>query len=371
MRVRSALWVACGAVALLAQVSAADLRILEEGDSASVTIERGDGKSRIRILVQTDDDTTESSFEIPTPPDAPDVPWNWEDRETGGDLVRMGEDIRIPSDQLVEGVVVAFGGNITVEGHVLDDVVSLGGDIYVEPGAVIEGNTVAIGGRVHRKPGATVLDGDISVPLMIFPRVDGGWLGSGLRFGLAVTMIAFLFLVGGFFELVMPDRLQRLTSYAQNRVWGSFFAGLAAEILSLPVFILLCITILGIPIALLMPFAYFGGLLLGYVAVALLVGSRMGSRTLADRGGRLVSLAIGLAILMGFHLFAQLLSSMGGVVAWFGAALSLFAVAANWTVATIGLGAVLLSRLGKRTGEIPPFEAPEAAPALPPHPTQI
>lgn len=370
MRVRSALWVACGAVALFAQISAADLRVLEEGDSASVTIERSVGRSRIRILVQTGDDTTESSIEIPIPPEPPDAPWDWKHKETGGDLVRMGEDVHIYPDQLIEGAVVALGGDVTVEGHVLDDVVSIGGNIYVEPGAVVEGNTVAIGGRVHRKPGATVLDGDVSVPLMILPHVDGGWLGPGLRFGLAVMMMGFLFLTGGLFELVMPTRLQGLTQYAQNRVWGSFFAGLAAEILSLPVFVLLCITILGIPIALLMPFAYFGGLLLGYVAVAILVGSRIGSRTLAERRSRLTALAFGLAILLGVHLFSQLLSSLGGVVAWFGAALSLFAMAANWTVATIGLGAVLLSRLGKRTGESPP-EAVGPIPAFPPHPTQV
>ena len=121
-----------------------------------------------------------------------------------------------------------------------------------------------------------------------------------------------------------------------------------------------------------MPFAYFGGLLLGYVAVALLVGSRMGSRSLSERGSRLVSLVLGLANLLGFHLFSQLLSSMGGVVAWFGTALSLFAIAANWTVATIGLGAVLLSRVGKRAGDAPPLEAPpDAVPAFPPHPTQV
>jgi hypothetical protein len=217
-----------------------------------------------------------------------------------------------------------------------------------------------------------VLDGDISVPLMMLPDLGGGWLGPGLRFGLAVMTFAFLFLAGGFFDLVMPERLRNLTLYVENRIWGSFFAGLAAEILSLPTFLLLCITILGIPIALLMPFAYFGGLLLGYLGVAILVGSRMGSRDLADRGSRLFALAIGLAILLGIHLFAQLLSSLGGVVAWFGAALSLFAVAANWTVATIGLGAVLLSRIGKRTGdEVAPAVELEPHAGLPPPLEQI
>jgi hypothetical protein len=373
MRAEYCFWIACVGVGLFAQNALADLRVLEEGDSSRISIEHGESRSRIRILVETDDDTTESSIEVPIPPVPPrGGDWDWKDHDDSGDLVKVGEDIRIEADQVVEGVVVAIAGDVTIHGHVLDDVVSVGGNIFVEPGAVIEGNTVAIGGRVHRKPGATVLDGDVSVPLAIVPHIGGGWLGPGLRFALVLMMMVFLFLSGGFFDLIMPDRFQKLTVYVQNRIWGSFFAGLAAEILSLPVFLLLCITILGIPIALLLPFAYFGGLLLGFLAVASLVGSRVGVRNLAQRGSRLFTLAIGLAILLGVHLFALLLSSMGGVLSWFGAVLSLFAVAANWTVATIGLGAVLLSRVGTRTGEgDPSLELPSPMPAIPPHPKQV
>ncbi|MEZ4655168.1 MAG: hypothetical protein R3E12_16635, partial [Candidatus Eisenbacteria bacterium] len=284
MPMRAKWWFAIFLVlGLIPREAVADLRVLEEGDSARVETDRRNGTSRIRILVETDGDTTESSIECPAhaprPPRPPHARVGRHD--DSGDIVRFGEDIEIRADQLVEGAVVAIGGDVTVYGHVLDDVAAIGGDVNVESGAVVEGNTVAVGGRVHRSPGSTVFDGDISVPVFL-PGMNGSWWGQGVRLGLILALIAFLVLSGGVVDLVMPDRLLGLTSYVQNRIWAAFFAGVAAEVLSLPAFILLCVTILGIPIALLLPFAYFFGLLVGYVAVAVILGSRLASRDVTE-----------------------------------------------------------------------------------------
>jgi hypothetical protein len=108
------------------------------------------------------------------------------------------------------------------------------------------------------------------------------------------------------------------------------------------------ITIIGIlviPIAALAwALAYAGAFTLGMLAVALVIGRALAGRGAgsSDRGAALRGLAVGLATLS---------------LIWFGAAVAakvpvagaiarLIAVAFTWAVATVGLGAVVKSRMG-------------------------
>ena len=49
--------------------------------------------------------------------------------------MRFGEDITIPADKVVDGDVVAIGGNVIVYGRVKGDVTSVGGTVELRGAA--------------------------------------------------------------------------------------------------------------------------------------------------------------------------------------------------------------------------------------------
>ncbi len=71
-------------------------------------------------------------------------------------VLAMNEKISIPSDQFVRGSVIAFWGDITIEGEINEDVVAVFGNITISNKAVIRGHVAAIGGKVKVTKEATV-----------------------------------------------------------------------------------------------------------------------------------------------------------------------------------------------------------------------
>jgi len=137
----------------------------------------------------------------------------------------------------------------------------------------------------------------------------------------------------------------------------SFFVGLFAQPLLLPVFIAmivgLALTVVGV---LLIPVAIIGFIVTlvaavigGYLAVARVAGSGWMHRVRGDHGtdamGILRSIAWGLAILLAIWLPAVLLSWVPAL----GGPLMVLAIAVTWALATTGLGAAVLTRGGVRT----------------------
>src|SRR3989338_1353009 len=74
-------------------------------------------------------------------------------------IVKVGESITVPEGAEVKSAV-SVGGAVTVFGHVVDDVVAVGGPIFLKDSATVGGDVVAIGGKVMREPGA-IAKGDI------------------------------------------------------------------------------------------------------------------------------------------------------------------------------------------------------------------
>jgi hypothetical protein len=166
-----------------------------------------------------------------------------------------------------------------------------------------------------------------------------GTFGIGLIIGLVVLVTA-------------EEALLSVARSAARDVSGSFWAGVLAQVLAVPallVIVVACaITIIGIlaiPLAVLAwAMALAGAVTLGVLAVALVIGRALAGRggASSERGAALRGLTLGLAALS---------------AVWFGAALAsqvpvagtlarLAAVAFTWAVATVGLGAVVKSRVG-------------------------
>lgn len=166
-----------------------------------------------------------------------------------------------------------------------------------------------------------------------------GTFGIGMIIGLVVLMTA-------------EEALLAVAKSAARDVGGSFWAGVLAQLLSVPALVVLLIacavTIVGIlamPIAALAwALVLSGAVTLGVLAVAMVIGRAIAGRGahVTERGSALRGLTVGL-IALSLVWFGAALASRLPV---FGAMARLVAVSFTWAVATVGLGAVVKSRIG-------------------------
>jgi hypothetical protein len=166
-----------------------------------------------------------------------------------------------------------------------------------------------------------------------------GTFGIGMIIGLVVLMTA-------------EEALLAVAKSAARDVSGSFWAGVLTQLLAVPVLAVLLIAcaitiigILAIPLAVLAwALALAGAVTLGILAVAMVIGRAVAGRGTgsSERAAALRGLTVGL-IALSLVWFGAALASAVPVV---GAISRLIAVAFTWAVATVGLGAVVKSRIG-------------------------
>jgi hypothetical protein len=163
--------------------------------------------------------------------------------------------------------------------------------------------------------------------------------------------------LGGRFVEATADR-------AASEPLRSGLAGLLAEVLFVPLLILtvvvLAVSIVGIPLLFLVPFAVvlaFVIMLVGFTGVSSVVG-RFVSDRLGIKKGRYLTVALGVLAVVGVTLAAKLVALIGGLV--FGvviaSALAVIGYFAEYLAWTVGTGAVILAWLGarRRRGRAPP-----------------
>ena len=297
-----------------------------------------------------------------------------------GSRVRFAGSVTVDEDERVGDAVVAIGGSVSVRGQVDGDVVAIGGGVHLGPKAVVNGAVTSIGGGIHREEGSRV-NGDVvelgvGGPWMMVPwsavgfhpDLLSGWfrlVGTGLR-------IALLLLVTLIVVAVADGPVSRIAARAGADPWVSGFVGLAAEILFVPVLVItvvvLAISIIGIPLLLLIPFALVAlllGVLMGFAGVA----RRVGRWAMGDGRSALATTAVGVVLIVAGAILARLLYLIPGPfwpIAMAVGAAGLFLEYVAWTV---GLGALLLTRFGTRP-QVPAVWT-QPPPVPPPMPTPV
>lgn len=389
------------------------VRVREEGTSRTTTIERAREKAA-KAAERATEMAVRAQHGIPEPPEPPAIPEIPDfDHSEGNDLVRFGEDIEIPEGRVIEGDVVAVGGSVTVLGRVKGDCVAVGGTVHIKGKGVVEGDAVSLGGGVQTSDSASVGGSDVSVGKFDFGRMGkmmpavgavgilglGGWLIEFLVGVLITIFVAWLSL------LLFRDRLEYAASRIHERFGMSFLKGLlgwVALVLAVPVgiialiltgviaIVILCITIIGIPVAILLVVALVLGVIgivagaiyaafLGYITGAMFLGRRiLGNRVL---GKPLLAILAGV-LLIGVLDFA---GELIGTISFFafhpvGMAFGFAAALLGFIVATAGLGTMISVRFGKegassysaaagQWGTTPPPPPTHAAAPAPQHPT--
>jgi len=328
---------------------------------------------------------------------------------SGAVRIHVDETLTIGAMESVPLPLLLFRSRVRVEGRVEGDVVVAGGTLDLAPGARIEGNVrwsgaeilgdrTTVTGAIEEIPGLADLvagigsgDAATAVPsgagdfgdqirrevraatreaITSSARGTGGRGSTSLgRIGDAFanlfrTLLSLAILLGAALALVhfFPQRAEVIAQTVRASSGRSVLVGVAGMILAFPLWIVgivvLAISIIGIPFLVVwipvMPLALATAILIGYLAAARALGGRLfqgEARRLAglDLNEPVGQIGIGLAALLGAFALAGILG-MGGP--WFGVfqgVLLATGVVLSGLAASIGLGAVILSKVGQDT----------------------
>ncbi|AKQ66050.1 hypothetical protein A176_002962 [Myxococcus hansupus] len=288
-------------------------------------------------------------------------------RNGSRNVVARGQNLEVKEGQTVESAVV-YGGNLVVNGHVKDDAVAFGGNLEVHgrvegdahafggnvilgPDAKVDGDVSAFGGTVERDDDAQVEGSIESFGGAGIGRMVAGEIKKGVKeakhpsgnrgdrdddgAGLAGFILTFAVLFGlGFLgQMFFPARMKQLGEEVRRSPVQTGLTGFLGLLAMVPLTVVLCITIIGIPVALVLWLAAPVAAALGYAAVASELGTKV--PVLRGRKTQAVVLALGLLVLM-----------VVGAIPILGTLVTLL-------VGFMALGAVIRTRFGQRPQGMP------------------
>ncbi|MEP7303943.1 MAG: polymer-forming cytoskeletal protein [Acidobacteriota bacterium] len=297
----------------------------------------------------------------------------------GSDRVRFGGNVSVEDGEIVNGDVVSIGGSARVNGEVRGDAVAIGGGLELGPHANVRGDAVSVGGALKRDPGARV-DGKVV-------DIGGGWafrpelwrwnrfprsgfppFGANV-FGAAAGMFALmgtlmrvlvLCLLSSIVLFVGREYVERVGARAAAEPLKAGAIGLLAQLLIGPVLVLtivvFVVTIVGIPLLLLVPFAMlaFGGvLLIGFTAVAYHLGRLANARFAWHHDNTYLTAVTGIMMLVSPVLIARVLGLADWLLFPLTGTLVFLGLVAEYLAWTVGFGAVALLKFD-RAPPVPP-----------------
>lgn len=286
--------------------------------------------------------------------------------EHSGEIVSLGGPVTI--DGAVSGGVVAIGGPVRINGQVSGDVVAVGGRLELTSDADVNGSVAAIGGGLEREPGARVSGEITEVNLWdgTFGPVDLDWgmpwwpvfhrspISNLFERSLKV---AFLTLIGALLLAVARGPMDRVARRVAREPWKAGAVGISALIFFFPALIiaivLLCISIIGIPLLILVPFGVLGFVLVaffGFVTVAYQLGRWSAQRFGWRLGSAVLALVVGLLWIYGWGITAEIIDVIdtpNDFAAFFVIMLIFFGFMVKLCAWSVGIGAVILARFGE------------------------
>jgi hypothetical protein len=263
-----------------------------------------------------------------------------------GDLVAFGGNVEIEIGATVNGDVAVMGGNLTSAGIINGNLVGMGGFVTLQETARVNGDLTVLGSSLDQEPGARI-DGNIitensfpfefTLPSSVTafngdfsdfsfwgaPFVSAGWFFFRLLIWAGLAVILMLFL---------EENALKVKKSAFEQPAITFLTGLGIALIAPVVLLILTITLLLIPVALIGVFLLIFAWMVGWVALGLEVGRRL-SRALDQTWPAPVNAGIGMFLtFLLFNGFQQIVPCFGFLPK---------TIAGLWM-----LGAVLLTRFG-------------------------
>ncbi|MBU0528646.1 hypothetical protein KKF86_02690 [bacterium] len=218
-------------------------------------------------------------------------------------IVKIGSDVHIEKDMRVDDAV-AVGGSVFVDGIVDGDAVAVGGSVHLGEEAIIHGDAVTVGGTIEESEGSIVYGTTVDVGSFDFKNIFegkhffGGHRGipgipMGLKFIPLIGLIALVLLLA----VLIPAELGTVASYIKNEPIMMFLWGMLGVILIVPLAVMLAISIIGIALIPLEILAVFLATLIGYIAVAIMIGKKLLRSLKNDNPSVVLSAILGVLIL--------------------------------------------------------------------------
>ena len=194
----------------------------------------------------------------------------------GDDRVTVFSDNTIAADESIDGNAVAVLGDLTVNGTVHGDAVAVMGDLTLGPDARVDGDVVCVGGKSQVSPDAKV-DGRIvrrgfGAPLYFLPSLRAFSL-DGFRsrpvwfFDLAILALYALV------ALLFPGGIRRCGAMLVEHPGLSIISAVLTLVVLPFLFVLLLVSIIGIPVAIIaLPMGLAGFMMFGKASFYALVG---------------------------------------------------------------------------------------------------
>jgi len=275
--------------------------------------------------------------------------------------------VEIGPDERVEGTVVSVGP-IIIKGLVEGDVISYK-RITVTSTGQITGDARAP--EIVKMRGGIISGRRYETDLPQIPDIK--LFEETSYTGLAVNVIIFaILLFSGFLTVaVLPRPLNRMHLCLNIQFLKSFLIGFVAWILIGPAFALLCLTIIGIPVAIfILPLALILAVLLGSLAMAQLVGEKIDGLLGSRYKSQLLHMVAGLIILYFLWIMMSVFNMTPSPASRTLGTLFMVVAIIIWSVGvTAGIGAVIITRYGSRECEkrlAPPMMATFVPPTPPP-----
>lgn len=194
-----------------------------------------------------------------------------------GGIVRVGGDVVVHEGRRVREAV-AVGGDLTVNGEVELDAVAVGGDLILGPGASVGGSAVSVGGKVLGAERARI-GGDlveVSIPgiaAAVSALAGANWLA--VMAGAKVVSLIGLAAVALLLVTVFPGPFAAVSDAVNGEPVNAALYGLLGVVLIVPVAIVLAISVVGILLIPLELLLVACACIVGYVAVARVVGRKI------------------------------------------------------------------------------------------------
>jgi len=270
------------------------------------------------------------------------------DQRVTGDVMAAGGFVDLRAD--VQDDVRTAGGSVTVSGTIAGDLIAAGGSVNILSGARISGRTwitggqLEIGGRLDnglRAAGGSIsIAGEINGDVELFadkisvlptakirgdirytgrhePVIDAGAEIAGqvsyeplemdlpahaaAAWGGRIAMVMSLILTGVVLFLMFPSFARGAAQAIVSDAWKCLGLGLAVLIMGPIVALLLLVTIIGIPLAVMTLATYVVFLIAGYLTGALFLGELglgwLGKDTRASTGLRVLSIVAAVLVL--------------------------------------------------------------------------
>jgi cytoskeletal protein CcmA (bactofilin family) len=282
----------------------------------------------------SDEDTTEGGIELPAEIRCTNV--------HEGDISQLFNEVEVDVDERVTGAVFS-GRDVIVKGLVDGDVVSLQ-TVTITGTGEVRGNVIAK--EIRRERGGRVLGQQSKV---WFPAFSG-WRAPGLfvlPWLVTVAFIGFIIFITVIVIALAPGPIGRVAARVELAPIKSFFIGLLGWFSIIPIFALLIITIVGIPVAILaFPLLLVGAVVMALAAAAIFIGQRICPLFRWEKKSLYLKAICGIIAVEVLDVMASLFGALGAEV--FHYLLLAIYLVVSLAAMTIGFGAVIATRFGTR-----------------------